>query len=815
MIRNYIKTAVRSLFRHRFFSFINIFGLAVAMALSMCIIMLVADQMMYDRYNTKRDRIYRINSSPLGRNGEQFSEQSTTSLRLRQALLEDYPGVEKAVRIKRGFGNIWLEIAQNVNIPVAGYFADPEILEVFEYELEYGDPKTALVDPYSVVLTKKTASKLFREENPVGQSFKVGVEGPYKVTGVLKETNQKTHIAFDALASLSTVKSLAAAKEKNKGLTDEIKAEDLDNWYGYWSGWVYILLEEGKQVEDIQVHLDAIAKKNNAAITNPDEQRGVKYRTQALMDITPGSVINNAIGPVLPWLIVYFFMGLAGVVMLTSCFNFTNLSIARSLTRAKEIGVRKVNGAARWQIFLQFLSESVLVALFALGLSVVLLIVLKPLMLQLSLARMLRWDLEVNYVVGIIFLIFALTVGVLAGFFPAVVLSGFQPVHVLKKFSGMKLFSSLRFRKVLLVTQFTFSLIFILSVIVVFNQLQLFLRADHGFTMEKKLLVSLNNAEPLTLKTALLGQSSIVDVSAVSHLPAAGFSYGTGYKRSLDEKEWTGINYYSVDEDYLKNLQLTLLHGSFFTTDKGASNKNFIVLNESAVAALHFNSPQEALGQELIEQTDSSRHIILGIVKNYNHEMLMQKLSPMALIYNPEEFRMLQVTYTGTFEDAGKTVERVWSDIYPTLKVDYKDFSSEVHKEYDVLFGDLVSLLSVIATLAILLSCLGLLGMATYTTESRIKEISVRKVLGSSNRSLIYLLSKGFVSILLIAILLAVPAAYFLNNLWLEQMPYHVTVDWITLALGITTLLFFGALTIGSQTWRALFVNPVDNLKSE
>lgn len=814
MLRNYFKTALRSLLRHRFFSLINVFGLSIAMALSMCIIMLVADQMMYDRYNTKRDRIYRINSSPLGRNGEVFSEQSTTSMRLRQALLEDYPGVEKAVRLKRGFGNIWIEIGQNVNIPVAGYFADPEVLDVFEYELEYGDPITALVDPYSVVLTKKAARKLFREENPVGQSFKVGVEGPYKVTGVLKETNHKTHIAFDALASMSTVKSLAAEKKKNKSFDDGAK-DDLDNWYGYWSGWVYILLEDGKQIEEIDAHLDAIAKKNNAAITNPDEQRGVKYSTQALMSITPGTVINNAIGPVLPWFFVYFFIALAGVVMLTSCFNFTNLSIARSLTRAKEIGVRKVNGAARWQIFMQFLSESIVVSLCALILSVVLLTALKPLMLQLSLARMLHWDLEVNYIVGIIFFVFAVAVGVLAGFFPAVVLSGFQPVSVLKKLSGVKLFSGLRFRKVLLITQFTFSLIFILSVIVVFNQLQLFLRADHGFTMENKLMVSLNSADPTSLKTALLGQSSIADVTAVSHLPAAGFSYGTGYKRSLDEKEWTSINYFSVDEDYLKNLQLTLLHGSFFSVEKGASNKNFIVLNEAAIDALHFDSPQDAIGQELIEQEDSSRHVILGIVKNYNHEMLMQKLSPMALMYNPDEFRMLQVTYTGSFDDAGKTVEQVWADINPSLKVDYKDFAAEVHKDYDILFGDLVSLLSVIATLAILLSCLGLLGMATYTTETRIKEISIRKVLGGSNGSLVYLLSKGFIAILLISIFIAVPAAYFINNLWLEQMAYHVTVDWITIAIGIAALLFFGALTIGSQTWRAVFVNPVDNLKSE
>ncbi len=813
MFQNYLKTAFRSLIRHRFFSMINVFGLAVAMALSLCIIMLVADQLQYDRYNTKADHIYRVNSIPLGKNGEEWSEQSTTAMPLREALLDDYTGVEKAVRLKRGFGNMWLELEQNVNIPVAGYFADPEVLDMFEYELEYGNAATALVEPFSVVLTKKTARKLFKQENPVGESFKVGLEGPYKVTGILKETTHKTHIAFDALASFSTVKSLMA-KARNKGLDGQIK-DDSENWYALWSGWVYIQLEKGKDIGEIQAHLDEIAKKNTEGITNPDIQTGVKFTTQALLDITPGHVINNSIGPVLPWLFVYFFMGLAGVVLLTSCFNFTNLSIARSLTRAREIGVRKVTGAARWQIFVQFLSESVMVSVFSLVAALVLLIILKPLMMQLSFARMMRWDLEINYSVGLVFLGFAVLVGLMAGFFPAVVLSGFQPVKVLKSLSTMKLFSGIRLRKTLLVSQFTFSLIFIISVVVVFNQLQLFLRADHGFAMTSRLIVSLNNTNHTALKTELAKSSRIESITVVSHIPAAGYSYGGDYKRNLDEKDWTDVNYYSVDEDYLSNMELSLKAGRFFNAEHGASNKNFIVINEAAVDKFLFESAEAALGQELYHREDTSRQVIIGVVKNYNHEMLMEKLTPMALIYKPTEFRLMQVKYNGTFEQAGAEVEAAWTRVNPALKVDYKDFNAEVHKIYDIFFGDLVSVLTVISVLAIFISCLGLLGMATYTTETRIKEISIRKVLGSSDGALIYLLSKGFVVVLLVAIVLAVPAAYFLNNLWLEQMAYHVSVDLATIGLGVLALVIFGTITIGSQTWRAAYVKPVDNLKSE
>ena len=542
MFKNYIKIAIRSLIRHRFFSAINIFGLAVAMALSMVIIMLVADQMMYDRYNTRRDRIYRINSIPMGSNGETRSETATTTLPLRQELLENYTGVEKAVRIVKGFGNRWLEIEQNVNIPVAGYFADPEVLEVFEYELEHGDPHTALVEPYSVVLTKKAAKKLFRQDNPIGETFKVGEEGPYKVTGIIKDNHQKSHIVFDALASMSTVKSLEAQGKRGK---------ELDNWYNYTAGWIYVLLEKGKTPVDIQPHFQKMEQKYFAVLPKPDLQQKVKYSFQSLTAITPGAFINNPIGPFLPWVFVYFFIGLAGIVMLTSCFNFTNLSIARSLTRAREIGVRKVSGAMRWQIFIQFLSESVVVSLLALGLATFLLIALKPLMLELSFARMMLWELESNYFVFGIFVAFAIVVGLLAGIFPAAVLSGFQPVKVLKGINTMKLFSRVGLRKSLLVAQFTFSLIFILSVVVVFNQLQLFLRADHGFSMDNKIVVSLSNTSTPVLKTELLKHSNIQSVTAVSHLPAAGSSYGENYKRSLDENEWTDIYYFAGDADYL------------------------------------------------------------------------------------------------------------------------------------------------------------------------------------------------------------------------------------------------------------------------
>jgi putative ABC transport system permease protein len=802
MFLNYFKTAFRNLLRHRFFSAINIVGLAVAMTICMGIIMLVADQMSYDRHNAKRDRIFRVTTVDALNNDQ---PNSASPMTLRQELTEKYTGIETTVRLLRGFGNSWLEFeSQNVNIPFTGFYADPEVFELFEYEFQYGDAATALKEPYSVVLTRSAANKLFKEENPVGLTIKVK-ESLYTVTGVLKETDKKSHIVFEALASMATVKSQDA-----KSLSTSV----LDDWTNYWNGWTYVLLEPGKSVSDIQQHLDRIYQEHIAVITNPDIYK-MKFSLQALNDITLGPFMNNPIGPSLPWVFVYFTGGLALIILLTSCFNFTNLSIARSLTRAREIGVRKVTGATRWQIFAQFLSESVLVAFVALIMALVLLMIVKPLVLQLNFARIFHWDLKANFMVYGLFVLFAIVVGILAGLFPAVVLSGFQPVKVLKSLSNVKMFSRMGLRKALLISQFTISLFFILSVIVMYNQLKLFTSQHHGFNVKNNIMLRLNNTSAATLKTELLKYNNITAVSAVSHVPAAGTNNSNDFKKTLDEKEWTDMGIFQVDEDYIKNMEVELVAGKFFSEELGQSNKNFLVINSEAVKKFGYASPADAIGQELFSRYDSARKIILGVVQNYNHRDLTRAISPLALLYDSSQFSILQIRYAGSYENAGQTIEKAWAAVNPGLKVDYKEVESEIKKFYEFVFGDIVKILGVIAFLAIMISCLGLLGMATYSTETRIKEISIRKILGSSGYSLVVLLSKGYLVIIGAAILIGVPAAYFINNLWLELIAYHTSVDIGVIAIGVLILILFGVLTVCSQTIRATFVKPVDNLKSE
>lgn len=809
MLQNYLKTAIRSLLRHRFFSAINIFGLAVAMSICMVLIMLVADQMSYDRHNTNAHRIYRVTTNGVDANGNDVGDyNSCVNMKVMPELLEKYTGVEKAARLKRGFGNGWIQFEnQDVNVPLAGFYADPEVFEIFQYEFQYGDPATALKEPYSVVLTRKAANKLFKDENPLGQIIKVGKLGNFTVTGVLKETTNKSHIAFEGLASMATVKSL---------LTAEQYKNEMEDWFANWDGWTYIMVDQGKTQADIQAHLDKIFQEHisnqNSAIYGDYR---MMYGLQPLLSITPGDIMNNAIGPVLPWVFVYFLGGLALVILLTSCFNFTNLSIARSLTRAREIGVRKVNGAARWQIFAQFISESIVVAFVALLLAIGFLIVLKPMLLRLNFAQIFHWDLYNGFSVYIIFVVFAIVVGVFAGFFPAVVLSGFEPVKVLKSLNNLRLFSRMGLRKVLLVSQFTLSLFFILTVMVMYSQLQLFVTKDHGFNTKNNIMVKLNNTSYQNLKTELQKYGNITSVSAASHVPAAGTSNSNEFKKYLTDPEAYAVGIFQVDEDYLSNMQLTPKAGEFFTAERGATNKNYIVVNEATLEKFQLGTPMEAIGQQLIRTYDSSALTILGVVPNYNHRDLTREITPAALMYNPESWSVAQVSFMGPYDQASQSIERAWATVNPGLKVDYKSVESEINLFYEIVFGDLVRVLGFVSFLAIFISCLGLLGMATYTTETRLKEISIRKVLGSSSGALVLLLSKSFLKMLGLAIVIGVPLAYFVNGLWLNFIAYRTTIGFTTIAISVLILILFGALTIGSQTIRATFVRPVENLKSE
>ena len=471
MLKNYFIIALRTIFRNKLFSFINIAGLAVSMSLGLIIIMLVSDQMSYDRYNTAAERIYRVNFENLDNSGP-FNRTATSAPGIAEKLLEDYSGVEQIGRFRGGFGNSWLPIDNNQNIPLGGFFADHEVLELFQYELAFGDAQTALIEPRTVVLTKAAAEKLFTQDNPVGEFIKVGELGDFRVTGVLQHSDKKSHVKFEALASMASVKQLVA---------DSLLRSDASSMTDMWSGWTYVKLAEGVDPNVIEGHLAAI----NQEVFSEDDEANYKFYFQNLLEINPGPLMGNQIGPGMPSFMIYFLAGLCLLIIISACFNYTTLSVARALSRAREVGVRKVSGAMRSQIFGQFISEAIIVSLLSLLLSFVLLPVLKPAFEQLNFSRLFYLDLSLNFTVLWMFVVFAVVIGLMAGLFPAIFMSSVKPITVLRDFTNMKLLSGIGLRKSLLVAQFVLSLFLIISVKLVQDQVSMMTQADYGFDPDK------------------------------------------------------------------------------------------------------------------------------------------------------------------------------------------------------------------------------------------------------------------------------------------------------------------------------------------
>ena len=800
MLKNYYKIAIRNLLKHKSFSVINILGLALSMSVCLVLIMLVADQASNDRYISKSNSIYRITTLDLDEDF-MFNTYATAPLPLVEKLQKEYDGIVKATRIRRGFGNDWIEIDQNVNIPIGGFFVDPEFITLFEYELESGNPETALSKPNSVVLRKKTAQKLYGDKNPVGEIITVGELGDYIITGVLKDNQERSHIKFEALASLS---SLVQIEEQ-----DSLISASVNNWRNHFSGWIYLELDKNKSVSALENDLAVI----NEEIYSDIEDRNTKFELQALTSISPGPLRGNEIGPTLPMLFVYFMGGLALIVMISASFNYMNLSMARALNRAKEVGIRKVSGATKRQLISQFLMEAVILSLGALLISYVILIALKPAFQNLNFSRLLHWDLQENGSVYLISLLFAIIIGLLSGLAPALLLSSFRPIKVLKDLSGIRLISRTGLRKALIVAQFSISLIFIISVSILSKQLNLFFNAEFGFTTENIINLRLNNTDYGQLKTALLGNSQVQLVSGATHIPASGMTNSTNMLINPEDEEGIYTGYFSVDEDYIEMLGLNLISGTNFQNLSTTSNE--IIINETAVEQYGFESNPSALG-ELIYDDDSTEYRIIGVVENYHHQAMTAKIIPMLLQYNPERVRLVHVKLFDITDDQGtKAIEAAFSSINPDLKTTYKPFQEELTEFYDLMFGDLKKMIGVASVLALVIACLGLLGMATYTVETRLKEVSIRKILGATDVQLVYQLSRGFLILIVVAIVISTPIAYLLNNLWLELIAYRVEITFGIIASGASILVLFGLLTIGSQTYRAGSVAPIDNLRSE
>lgn len=812
MIRNYFKTAIRNLIKNKTFSFINIIGLAVSMSVCLLIINIIAEQKSYDTFHTKKDRIYRIMTTGVGAND---FKTASSAFPLAKKLKQEYPGIEQSATLVRDIGGdmLYKENAASGG----GYFADGELFNILDFKLSRGNAATALQNPFSMVVTEDIAKLLFGNDEPIGKVVQfndkgINPGGPEKgnretsfgsftITGVLENVEGKTHLPFKLLASLSTLPALAA--DKKIGF-------DANDWNNVWTNYTYVLLDKTKTAADLQNMLNQVSSKQYQK-GSPNEYQ---FKAKALTSITPSNPIGNETHISMPYMLLVIMSVLGLIVMLSACLNYTNLSVARSLSRTKEVGIRKVTGATRTQIFLQFIIEAIIVSLLSLVLAVFLLYFLKNAFTRLWVNRFFNMSLQDNLWLYVWFIVFSIIIGLIAGLLPSIYISSFNPLVMMRNFGGMKYFKHLTLRKVLLVVQFSVSLIFIISTVLLYQQTNYVLNFDYGFNKDN--IINVNLYKPENYQRFLhvvASNKNIVAVSACSYLPSTGTQNGTLVYKAENLKDSLQINFLDVDSKFIDVLSLELKAGKTFPDVLDTIGENYVVVNETFVKEFDYPSSAGVIGQRISIEGNTVE--VIGVVKDFQFLDLTKKIRPLVLRNRPAAFGFVSIKVRG--KDLASTIsflEATWKKVNPNTKFEYQFYDEQLLFTHSML-SDVAKIFGALSLLAVLISCLGLLGMATYTAETRAKEISIRKIVGSSVPQIIVLLTKGFVLLLVIAAIIAIPIAYLLNNMWLQFFASRVSISPLTLIISVLAMFIISLLTVFSQSWRAAFANPIKKLRSE
>src|SRR5215203_417573 len=801
MIRNYIKIAIRNIWANKTFSFINIVGLSVSMSLGLLIILIVKEQYSFDRFHEDGDRIYRIDTRAL-RVGGGSEDYATVPMPLATVLKENYSFTEDIVRLNRGLNQDI--VFENVRVPVRGLFADPSFLKVFNFKLEKGDPATALSSPGGVVLTQETAKKIFGNEDPFGKTIEIKGYGNFTVSGVLDKFAGKTHFEFEVLASMN---ALPVLEKQN------IMSPSLDSWTNYYSGLTYIKLQKGKKEKEVNDALAAISKKYYAGVKLETRDRGYEFFLQPLTKISPGRILSNNMGRAMPKIILTFLSVLALVIMIMAGLNYTNLMIAKSLKRAREIGVRKVMGADRWQVFIQFVGESVVFSILALIVSYLILQFLKFSFLQFRLTQSFSVDLKESGIIYVLFFLFAVAVGIIAGLLPATYLSGFKPVHVLKNKIGSKVGTRITFRKVLMVIQFTLSMVFIICVLFIFQQVNFMLSKNYGINEKNILNLQLQGNDHEKLANDIAKVSGVKRVGAVSHSLGTSADRASDYRRNISDEPFV-MRDFCVDENYLQNLGVKFIAGRNFRPGLSKERESEVILNETALKSFGFKDPGAALNQ-VIYSEDSAQLQVVGIVKDFNFRTMEYAIGPLAFRYRPGDFGILSIAVDpAAMNTVPAAIAPIWKKYDAVHPIELTTMEGDIDNTYvETGYTDIVKIIGYISFLAITLASLGMLGMVMYSTQLKIKEVGVRKVLGASVKDVTVLLSKSFVILIGISVLIGVPLGYIVGNFFLQNFAFRISNTWVLVLLAIIIIGVISLITICSQTIKAAMSNPVKSLR--
>jgi putative ABC transport system permease protein len=807
MIKSYFKTSGRSLVRNKLFSAINIVGLAISMSVGLLLIAFVMDLLSYDKFNEKAERIYRITSVATSR-GAQGSKFASASIKIGRLIREKVTGVEEVAILRNDFEQD-AQVGDN-SFPITGFWADPSLFKIFTLPMVEGDPETALRDPRSVVLTETAAMKLFGKVSALGQVVKFD-SVDFQVTGVMKDVPFFSHINFEVLVSLSTAEQTGKADKYYEA------------WTNIYSNSVYVLLPKNTDKAFIQSQLNAIAKQENLA----DEKTSIQLELLPLHDIVVGEKLRSGsmrgtTGPQMLTVVLWILAGLAFVVILSACFNYTNLSIARASRRFKEIGLRKAIGARGDQVRTQFLVESILISLAALLLSYVMFLMLRPQLINIApeMQRTVRLELTPSMVV--VFITFSLIVGTIAGFMPAIFFSKITAIHVLGNVSSVKVFKRITLRRALILIQYTVTLIFITTTAVGYVQYKNILAFDLGFNTENVLNIDMQGNHPDVFLKEL---SEIPEVTALSRsliVTAVGNAWG-GYMKYKYSQDSALVLSNHVDENYLPLHGYKLLAGgNFVARPTTAEASGEVIVNEQVLKRFNIspNNPAKAIGKEITFNSfrmSERRMTIIGVMKDFHYGTVDKLIEPVAFMYwTPGNGAVVNAKiHSSNIPATRSRIEAAWKridHIHPFSAKFYDEAIEEAYSEYTMM----IKIISFLSILIISIASMGLFGMVVFTTETRLKEIGIRKVMGASAVSLIYLLSRGFLTLLFLSALLALPATYiFFEKFLLTNFPYHRPVQFAELFTGLIVVLLVALMMVVSQAFKAAHRNPVDVLRSE
>ncbi len=806
MLKNYLKIALRNLGRQKGFSFINIAGLAAGMASCLLIFMYVSRERGYDRHYPDHTRIFR--ASVVYESGRAIQEFALDPLPLAPTLVAEYPEVEIAARALSVFSDRLVEFGDKKFFEKGFLYADNDILRILSVPFLKGDPETALTRPGTLILTRRLALKYFGREDPLGKAVKINGGGPFEVTGVVEDPPPTTHLKYGWIVSLES-------------LRERMKRE-FDNWFGT-AAYTYLKLRPGADSRNLERKLADLAPRHVAADL---KTLGISCRflLMPIADIHLQGRARYEAEPAANAAVLSLLSAAAAFILIIACLNFISLATARSARRAREVGLRKVVGALRAQLVMQFLGESVLVSALSVAGAYALALLARPAFNAIAGTAFVPGDMFGPRLLALVAGM-ALLVGLGAGLYPALVLSTFRPALTLKG-----TFSSGRFgaglRKALVVGQFMLASLLVVGTIVVFRQIRFMKATPLGFSSDQMLAIPIRGNLDLegryqAVKTAFRGHSFVLGASVSSSVPGRTFgNYNILLKGGEADDNWSMYHLY-VDADFIPLYGMTMAAGRPFRADmiadetKSEDQSPVFVVNEAAVRVFGLAAPEAALGRRIVTGNGGREGAIIGVVRDFHYFGLQKQVEPLVLEWNPDQFQIVTLKVAaGNLREDMKRLESEWNGLFPGIPFESFFLDQDFDRQYQA-DERVLDITRAFTVLGILISCLGLFGLASYLAEQKTREIGIRKVLGASNAGIVVLFSNGFIRLVFLANALAVPVAWFVMNRWLRDYAYRIKITSGIFVAAAGLSIAVALLTVGYQSMRAALANPADSLRNE